>query len=121
MSREVKERELKYYQTIDSELPYKEWFDSLKSRDTQAEVDARLARVRSGNFGDHKGVGKGVKELRFRSGLRVYFGEDGDTLVLLLTGGDKDSQQNDIELAQDYWKDFKERKNARKKTNKKKK
>ena len=68
--------------------------------------------MEDGNFGDHKGVGEGIFELRlfFGPGYRVYFAEDGDTIVLLLCGGDKSSQSRDIELAKQCWKDYKERK-----------
>lgn len=59
--------------------------------------------------GDFKPVGAGVNELRFffGAGYRVYFGEDGDTLVVLLCGGDKSSQRSDIEQAQAYWQEYK--------------
>ncbi len=64
----------------------------------QAAVDARLARVRAGNLGDHKGVGSGVSELRINigPGLRVYYAEHGKSVVILLGGGDKSTQTRDI-------------------------
>jgi putative addiction module killer protein len=71
----------------------------------QAAVDARLARVRAGNFGDHKGVGTGVFELRINvgPGLRVYYGEHRRQLVILLGGGDKATQSRDINHAKHLW------------------
>ncbi len=59
-----------------------------------------------------KGVGAGVSEYRidFGPGYRVYFGKDGDTLIILLGGGTKKRQQNDIETAQDLWREYKQRK-----------
>ena len=65
-------------------------------------------RLESGHYGDCKPVGEGVIELRFffGPGYRVYFGEDGDTIVVLLCGGDKGNQNSDIRQAQDYWKEY---------------
>lgn len=70
---------------------------------------ARLARVRQGNLGDCKSVGEGVSELRvdYGPGYRVYFGQKGRTLVVLLCGGDKRTQDRDIPLAKQYWREFK--------------
>jgi putative addiction module killer protein len=60
-----------------------------------------------GNFGDVRSVGDGVQELRihFGPGYRVYFGRVGDAVIILLCGGDKGSQDRDIERAQEYWRD----------------
>lgn len=80
--------------------PFGDWFDGL---DAQAAVKVRrsVARMELGNFGDAKSVGKGVVECRidFGPGYRVYFGRDGDELVILLAGGTKKRQQRDIETA----------------------
>lgn len=69
----------------------------------------RVARLRPGNLGDCKPVGQGVAELRvdYGPGYRVYFGQHGRTVVLLLCGGDKRSQERDIRLAKQYWHEFK--------------
>jgi putative addiction module killer protein len=73
----------------------------------RAAVDARLTRVRAGNFGDCKSVGGGVFELRisFGPGLRVYYGLHGRQVVLV-GGGDKRSQARDIRRAQELWQQF---------------
>lgn len=67
--------------------------------------------MRLGNFGDCKGVGEGIKEMRihFGAGYRIYFGEEGQATVLLLWGGDKRSQRDDIERAKEFWWDHKHR------------
>lgn len=67
----------------------------------------RIDRVESGNFGDCRAVGEGVSELRVDEGpgYRVYFGVDGD-LVVLLNGGPKKTQSSDIKTAHEYWKDY---------------
>ena len=85
--------------------PFADWLDSLRDPTTRRRILKRLLRLESGHYGDYKVVGNGVMELRFffGSGYRIYFGEDGDTLVILLCGGDKDSQRHDIEQAQRYW------------------
>jgi putative addiction module killer protein len=69
----------------------------------------RLKRLANGNPGDVRPVGKGVSELRIDTGpgYRVYFGADGDDLILLLAGGDKSTQARDIETAHELWKDWK--------------
>ena len=71
--------------------------------------------MRQGNFSNVKGVGKGVLEFRikFGPGYRIYFGKDGDSIVILLGGGDKSSQPNDIVAAQRRWGDYKIRKRNR--------
>jgi putative addiction module killer protein len=74
-----------------------------------ARVLARLARLRQGGLGDFKSVGEGVCELRvdYGPGYRIYFGQRGQTLVVLLCAGDKRSQDRDIRLAKQYWQEFK--------------
>lgn len=79
---------------------------------TQARITVALDRVERGNLSAAKGVGTGVFELRldFGPGYRVYFGKDGDTLVILLGGGTKKRQQADIVAAQALWQEYKKRK-----------
>jgi putative addiction module killer protein len=95
------EREIKKLELQNGLVPFDEWFDSLRDRRMQAAVDARLARVRAGNFGDCKSVGSGVNELRiaFGPGLRIYYGLHGAKLVVLIGGGDTRSQRRDIRRA----------------------
>ncbi|MEQ1606105.1 MAG: type II toxin-antitoxin system RelE/ParE family toxin [Pyrinomonadaceae bacterium] len=98
------------YETEDGERPIRDWLDSL-NRMMTARIEARLKRIAFGNFGDAKAIGSGVSELRmpFGSGYRVYFARHGDAIVVLLCGGDKGSQDKDIERAKRYWSDFKRR------------
>jgi putative addiction module killer protein len=102
------EREIKKLELQNGLVPFDEWFDSLRDKKMQAAVDARLARVRAGNFGDCKSVGSGVFELRisFGPGLRVYYGLHGQKIVVLIGGGDKRSQSRDIRRAQQLWQQF---------------
>ena len=74
------------------------WFVSLRDLRGKARIQARIDRIAYGHWGDVKSVGDGVIELRVFSGprYRVYLKQYGETLVVLLAGGDKSSQQNDI-------------------------
>ncbi|MCU0783404.1 MAG: type II toxin-antitoxin system RelE/ParE family toxin [Verrucomicrobia bacterium] len=90
-------------------MPFEDWLDDLDDKRAVARVLARLARVRQGNPGDCKSVGEGVSELRvdYGPGYRVYFGQRGQTVVVLLCGGDKRTQDRDIRLAKQYWRELK--------------
>ena len=98
------EYEIEFYVQKNGRAPFEIWLQSLDQK-THDRIMTRLDRVQFGNFGDHKTVGGGVSELRFffGSGYRVYYGIDHGQLVLLLTGGDKKSQNKDIARAQEYW------------------
>jgi putative addiction module killer protein len=91
--------------------PYAKWSDRLK---VAAAVKATTAVHRMGqdNFSNVKGVGAGVHEYRidFGPGYRIYFGKDGDRLVILLAGGTKKRQNADIASAKGHWSDYKRRK-----------
>jgi putative addiction module killer protein len=80
---------------------YSQWFGSLRDRQARARIDARIRRLSLGNPGDVKPVGEGVSELRidYGPGYRVYFVQRGQTLVVLLAGGDKHTQDRDIKTA----------------------
>jgi putative addiction module killer protein len=108
---EAQEKEIKYYETVGGKQPFRDWLLALKDKRAQAKVDARLERVRHGNLGYCEPVGEGVMELKidFGPGYRVYFGQDGKKLVVLLNGGDKSSQRKDIKTAREYWADYRRR------------
>jgi putative addiction module killer protein len=80
---------------------YFQWFKSLNDREARGRIDARIRRLSLGNLGDVKPVGEGVSELRidYGPGYRVYFVKRGQTLVVLLAGGDKKTQDRDIKKA----------------------
>lgn len=103
--------ELRQYQTPDGRAPFAEWLAALRDRRANQAIAARILRMQAGNRGDWKAVGGGVFELRIDTGpgYRVYCGQDGATLVLLLCAGDKRTQPKDIERAHDYWKDYQAR------------
>jgi putative addiction module killer protein len=102
--------ELRYYLTAGGESPFQGWFDDLDAA-AAAKVTVALARLEQGNTSNAKTVGEGVLEYRidWGPGYRVYFGRDGETLVILLTGGTKQRQQRDIGRAKELWTDYKRR------------
>ncbi|MEN9576236.1 MAG: hypothetical protein RL514_4091 [Verrucomicrobiota bacterium] len=102
-------KEIVVFRAKDGEVPFEAWLDEVPDQRAVARVLARLARVRQGNLGDCKAVGEGVSELRvdYGPGYRVYFGQQGRTLVVLLCGGDKRTQARDIRLAKQFWQEFK--------------
>ena len=108
---EATPKELQFYVTEDGREPFREWLSSLGDHKARAKIWVRLDRVSLGNFGDCHGVGGGVHELRidYGPGYRVYFGQEGTTVVVLLCGGDKDTQTDDIETAQRYWSNYRRR------------
>ncbi|WP_315835962.1 type II toxin-antitoxin system RelE/ParE family toxin [Bradyrhizobium prioriisuperbiae] len=91
--------------------PFADWFAELDAV-AGAKITRAIARMEQGNFSNVKSVGEGVLEYKidFGPGYRVYFGRDGDTIVILLTGGTKKRQQRDIEAAHGYWRDYKKSK-----------
>lgn len=102
---------LKEYLREDGYSPFGDWLLSLKDPQARARVRVRLDRLKLGNLGDCKSVGGGVQELRidYGPGYRVYFGQDGASLILLLFGGDKRTQRQDIRTSVAYWEDYRRR------------
>ena len=103
--------EVREYLTTGGTSPYANWFNRLNAT-AAAKVTIAVTRMAQGNLGNAKSVGSGVQEYRieFGPGYRIYFGRDGDRLVILLGGGTKKRQQDDIRDAQAYWADYRRRK-----------
>jgi putative addiction module killer protein len=103
--------EVREYLDAGGRSPYAAWFERL-NREAAVKVAAALARVQQGNLSNTKGVGAGVYEYRvdFGPGYRIYFGKDGDRMVILVGGGTKKRQQQDIYTALARWQDYKRRK-----------
>ena len=99
------------YLAADGNSPFREWLEALDVA-VRARIQARVLRFETGNLGDHKRVAAGIWEARldFGPGYRIYFGKDGECLVILLAGGTKKRQQKDINDAIGRWQDYKQRK-----------
>jgi len=99
------------YLATDGGSPYRKWFNSLNAQ-AAAKIAIAVTRIEQGNLSNAKGVGAGLQEysIDFGPGYRIYFGRDGDRLVILLGGGTKKRQQEDISRAQALWIDYKRRK-----------
>ncbi|MGK7902221.1 MAG: type II toxin-antitoxin system RelE/ParE family toxin [Hormoscilla sp.] len=106
-------REIRSYITIDGRVPFEEWLNSRRDFTAVVKIEKRLDRIRLGHLGNYRSVGEGVYELRidYGPGYRVYFGQIGTRIVILLCGGDKSSQQQDIRKAKEYWRDYEELEN----------
>ena len=111
MTKQTYPYEIDYYITEAGKKPFREWLEALRDVTGRAKIRIRLDRARLGNLGDHKAVGGGVLEMRidYGPGYRVYFGKDGERLLLLLIGGDKGTQAKDIKTAMEYWQDHQKR------------
>ena len=103
--------EIRAYATEEGKSPYRKWFRGLNAA-AAVKVTTALERLEDGNFSNVKAVGSGVSEYKidFGPGYRIYFAMDGQMLVILLCGGTKKRQQNDIEAAKAFWSDYKKRK-----------
>ena len=88
---------------------FQEWLCGLKDLSAKVAIVKRIGRVMEGNFGDRRYVGEGVWELRvhYGPGYRIYYGEDGPRVILLICGGDKGAQQKGISRAIELWAGYK--------------
>jgi putative addiction module killer protein len=108
MSQTHQSKQIIIYRNASGSEPFTEWLNSLRDPINRRRILRRLRTLEQGHYGDVKPVGNGINELRFffGAGYRVYFAEDGDTLVIILCGGDKDSQSRDIQRANLYWQEY---------------
>jgi putative addiction module killer protein len=104
--------EIRHYLTVSGKDPFQQWLDGLKDLRGRVLIQRRIDRAANGNLGDHKFCRDGVWELSidFGPGYRVYYAQDGETLILLLCGGAKRTQSADINQAVRYWADYQRRK-----------
>ena len=108
---ESRQRRIEFYQTDKGEQPVQDWLDSLRDGEGRAKIRAKIDRLNLGNFGGCKSLGGGLHELKidFGPGYRVYFADLENVIVLLLCGGDKSTQNRDIDVAKKYLADYKKR------------
>lgn len=102
---------IKEYLCPDGISYFGRWFERLNAM-AASKVRVALARLEMGNFSNVKSLGAGVWEIKidYGPGYRVYYGKEGEKIVILLAGGIKKTQQRDINKAQDLWSEFKKRK-----------
>jgi putative addiction module killer protein len=105
----VEPKQIVFYVDEDGNEPFQLWLYALRDKQGRRRIISRLYRVQQGNYGDVEPIGEGLSELRlfFGPGYRVYFGEDAGNIVVILCGGDKSSQDSDIENAKAYWQEYK--------------
>jgi len=103
--------EIREYVTRDGKAVFTEWWKKLRDRQARDKIQIQLDRLESGNTGHCKSLNDGLHEVRihYGPGYRVYFGNTGKHIILLLCGGNKASQQQDIKRARQYWKDYRRR------------
>ncbi len=101
-------KEIIYYQTAENKVPYLEWYNSL-DKSLRLIVDKRLSKVERGLYGNNKRLSEELYELKFDNGLRIYYTEVENTIVLLFTGGNKSKQSKDIETATKYLNEYNSR------------
>lgn len=99
--------EIIVYETEDGKRPFQKWLEGI-DRQARRKVEIALLRLEEGNTGSLKSVGGGVHEIRLTHGpgYRVYLGREGDQLVILLHGGTKKRQSDDIARAKDFWRAY---------------
>jgi putative addiction module killer protein len=111
---DIQPQQVVLYLQEDGGCPFELWLEDLRDRQARIRIKKRLDRIELGNLGDFKPVGEGVMELRIDSGpgYRIYFAQSGTVTVLLLCGGDKNTQDQDILRAKRYWINFQKRQDA---------
>lgn len=102
-------KEIVYYQTNDNKVPYLECYNSL-DKSLRLVVDKRLSKVERDLYGKIRRLSEELYELKFDNGLRIYYTEIDNTIVLLFTGGNKSKQSKDIEIATKYLNEYNSRK-----------
>lgn len=94
--------------TVLSTETFDSWIDALRDTRAKSKIQARIRRMKNGNFGDIEPVGDGFSEMRIHEGkgYRVYLKSHGKIIIVLLCGGDKSTQQNDIAKAKAIYKEI---------------
>jgi len=104
-------KEIRTYRTKTGKDPFTNWISNLKDIIGRAQITNRINRAARGNYGDCEPVGDGIFELRihYGPGYRIYFTEQAGTILLLILGGSKRTQKQDIKKAKEFWNEFRER------------
>ncbi len=110
---EAKPREIQYYTTSTGKQPVRQWLENIKDPMSMAILYKRLRQAGLGNLGNTRSLGSGVNEFKidFGPGYRIYFGIHNDKIIVLLVGGTKRTQSDDIQIAKQYWSHWKKENN----------
>ncbi|MCA9398512.1 MAG: type II toxin-antitoxin system RelE/ParE family toxin [Candidatus Omnitrophica bacterium] len=106
--RKVWPKKVIFYVDQKGHEPFAKWLNNLKDPLGYKKIIARLRRLEQGNYGYCRSVGKGILELKinYGPGYRLYFVEKDDSIIILFSGGSKETQKEDIKIAQLYWKEY---------------
>jgi putative addiction module killer protein len=102
----MQEKEIIFFKDKTGKIPFQQWYLKL-DKSVQGKINVRLRRAKLGLFGDYKSLSSNICELKFKSGIRIYFSEVDGKILLLLLGGNKTRQSDDIKKAQEYLNDYK--------------
>ena len=107
MLKPAEAKTIKLFEDANGHRPYAVWLKGLRDAQGRRRIIRRVQRLERGHYGDCEPVGEGVFELRlfFGPGYRVYFAEEGKNVIILLGGGTKDTQRQDVEVAKACWKE----------------
>jgi len=102
---------IRHYRLANGRLPFRDWLMRLSDRQARVAVLRRIDRVAEGSFGEHRFVRDGVWEFKIDvgPGYRVYYAMEGKAVILLLSGGSKRTQRQDVDRAVGYWKEYRSR------------
>jgi putative addiction module killer protein len=102
--------QVRLLETDEGDVPFEEWYYSLKDKITKIRIRRRLDRLELGHLGDAESIGDGIYELRlhFGAGYRIYFTKVKKVIIVLLGGGDKSTQQKDINKVKQLWREYKD-------------
>lgn len=105
----MKKYKISIFVTNDGKSPFLTWLESIKDAQTKRRIQVRIDRLAVGNLGDCKSIGNNLYELRlfFGSGYRIYYTTEDDKIIILISGGDKSTQSDDIVKAKKYLKELK--------------
>jgi putative addiction module killer protein len=105
-----RERSVTLLETESGICPFDRWYQGIKDKRARASIASKITLLQDTTYNNYKSVGEGVHELRIflGPGYRVYFGFVGNEIVVLLAGGDKNSQEDDIRKAKGLWKEYKD-------------
>jgi putative addiction module killer protein len=108
MGQDAKQKTVIFFTDANAKEPFTRWLKGLGDPTTRRRILKRIYRLEHGHYGDCKSLKGGVFEpsLNFGAGYRIYFGIDGDTIIVLRNGGNKSTQPHNIETAKIYWKEY---------------